>query len=347
MVAESESLVRFEPGLPTALEAREWLDRTFAAYDVVAPSAEQLVEMMPQLGDEDVHRARMYAQALFRASWLIEIAADYEILHRMRLRGGRGKKDVLGEGRMSAYDRAAKAAGVHRNTIMRNAQMHQVFFVDAPETILDVQDSLVEKSYLEEALRADDPYTALKVFVEMKKADPSFTAKDARRWVQVGDVEEVRRQIIPSLACLIEDSPNKPIWEKWLAATKELRTVEPMLQKPLNDCERDLRDQISRPTHTVEERICFLLRENPGMTCEALTPMLGLDRPQVQAVLDVLERENRVRKVSQFDSKTKLVAARGANVWLYFFNWSPGRPTAPEYEETLDPSSVDEFGDEI
>lgn len=342
---ESEALVRMEPGSLTADEAREWAGRIFGVYNIVTPTADKLIEIIPLLSDDDVLQARGYARDLFRASWRIEIAADGEISTRVRLRGGRGKKDEAGEGRMLGYEQAAQAAGVDSSTIRRNAQMYQVFFGDAPETVLRAQQSLGEKRYLEEALRAEDPHAAIIYFAERKQADPSFTTRDARRWVQVGDVGEIRQRIIPSLVALTLEEPQRTIWEMWLSATNALRKAIPELRRDLNDCVKICREQLSRPAQTTEERICALLIDHPGSYAEDLSRWLDLDSPKTDAVLEAMRDDAIIREVPDFDKSTKFFAARGAVRMTYYYNYPVGAdPNEYKYQ---DPTLVDEFGDEM
>jgi hypothetical protein len=357
MVAESESLVRSVPGIPTPQEFEEPVSELLQYCNQGESSTEQVIERfrlwLAWISDDALLEVRAYARAQARAAWRIEVAVDAEILDRIRLRGGRGRKDEAGEGRMSAYAVAAKVAGVHERTIRLNAQIYQTFFQGVPETVAVARHSLGEKTYFQEALRADDPHAALISLAEKKNSDPSFTTYDVRRWLKVGDVEEAKRQTIPSLQEIVLKGEARKAWNRWVAATAELRRMAPELARPLNDCLKLCREEISRPEQTTKERICSLLRETPGDTCENLAQMLRLDRVKTQAILDAMVADGTLRRVPQFDDRTKLVAARGAQVWLYFFNYQPSEPTATERAEIAELErmwelpSDDEFGDRI
>lgn len=345
MVAEGKNLQRIEPGLPTAPKAETAIGQVLSFFNIMDASTDRIIEHIPLMSDDDLVHVRGYARSLDRTSWRIEIAVDAEILSRAKLRGGRGHKDEEGEGRMAALERAADWARVHPDTIRRNAAIYQAFFDDPEQTIVDVHDTLTQKSYYEIALRADDPVAALRVFAEKKKADYKFSVRDARRWVAVGDVEEVRKRIIPSLIALTLEEPQRTVWEAWIVATNALRSTIPELRRDLNDCVKICREQLSRPEQTIEQRICSLLRSHPGSYSEDLARWLDLDAPKTDAVLSVMIAELTIREVPDFDKGARLCAAGGPVRMTYYFNYAPG--TDPEEYRHLDPSGVDEFGDEI
>ncbi len=136
-----------------------------------------VIELLPFGTDDEVTQARSYAVAMGSTGWRIVCACDAVALSRAALKGGRGKTDDAGVGRLSTAKDEANKAGKKPWTVRRNAQIFNTF-----KTILRNQHSLLdEKGYFEAALRAPDSRKAIKIFEKEKSENPSFTPEDAHR----------------------------------------------------------------------------------------------------------------------------------------------------------------------
>lgn len=296
----------------------ERLALVFGYFNDLENTADGIIQLIPELPDEMLLETRRYARSLGHVGWRVEVATDAEILSRIQSR--QGNRDGR-EGKMAAYENAAKIAGCHEDTIRRNVQIYKTFLApDVPELVLTAQQKLREKGYCEAALRSDDPHAAILDFAAKKDDDYRFTTWDARKAAKIGDPDKERKRLLPAIDKFLLDAEKQADWETWLSATRKLRESIPPLRKVLHEAVSGCREQLSRPEESMEDRLLFFLREGPGPTCELLADQLLMDRLKVQGVLDRLVAEGNVRAVKQTDEKTKLVASRGATPFIYFIN---------------------------
>ena len=153
----------------------------FQAFNNVDTFTGALIERIPALSDCDVLQTRERSREMGKAAWRIECACDAEIMKRTQARRGRGNVDTEGVGVMATVVSVAAGAGVSPQTILRNAQIHNTFFVGREENTLSAQSILEEKQFYEEALRATDPLAAIEAIAASKAENPFYTTRNARR----------------------------------------------------------------------------------------------------------------------------------------------------------------------
>lgn len=318
----SRQLVKVERE-PMSREVERQLSTLFGYFNDLENSADGVLELIPLLPDEMLLETRRYARTLGHVGWRVEVAADAEILQRIQSRALSGKRDEAREGKMAAYENAAKIAGCHEDTIRRNVQIYKTFLApDVPEPVLTAQQRLREKGYCEAALRAEHPQEAIVEFAAKKAADFRFTTWDARKAAKAGNPQKERQKVLPAIDKFLLDAEKEEAWKAWLGVTAILRKEIPPLRNVLHEAIRGCREQLARPEETLEERLLAFLREGPGPTCELLADQLLEDRYKVQGVLDSLVADGTIRAKKQSDDKTKITSARGATPMIYFFNYT-------------------------
>jgi hypothetical protein len=134
-----------------------------------------VIELLPYGTDEEVEQTRIRARALGKAGWRIECACDAVLLSREPLKGGRGRIDIEGVGRIAAARDEGKKKGKVASTVRRNAQIFNTF-----KTVLNDQHSLLDdKGFFEAALRAPNAKKAIKMFEKERSENPNFSVGDA------------------------------------------------------------------------------------------------------------------------------------------------------------------------
>ncbi|NDG19062.1 MAG: hypothetical protein EB117_12430 [Betaproteobacteria bacterium] len=181
--------------------------------------ADLMIEQLPERSDEEIVEIRSAARAGGRALWRIEAACDAAILDRVKLRGGRGKKDEEAVGVDAAVRKVAADLGVTPRTIYQNAQIHKTFFDQPQETTerafssLGPVDHLEEKEYFKAALRSPDPHETIEYFARQKAADPNFSTGDAWRIVKNREVPALQSELPPVATEEVMQS-----WRAWCRA---------------------------------------------------------------------------------------------------------------------------------
>ncbi len=158
---------------------------------------ETVISLLPFASDEEVGEVRLRGMAMGATGWRIVCACDAVAIGRaIALKGGRGKVDALGEGKMSAARERGKIGGYDEKQARRNAQLFNTF-----KTVLIDQHSLLdEKGYFEQALRTPRPQKTIKAFEKEKGSNPNFSVTDAAKLAKL--LRENRKQVT------IPDDPN-------------------------------------------------------------------------------------------------------------------------------------------
>lgn len=236
----------------------------FSYFDRLEEFEQTVIDLLPHADDDQVVQARGYAKAMGKAGWRIECACDAVLLDRAALKGGRGKADTEGSGKVSAAKGRAKEIGCAPQTVRRNAQIHKVF-----KTVLIDQHSLLdEKGYFEAALRAPDHKKAIKLFEKEKSENPNFSVNDAKRLAKTLKdkqekitVPDVKDYLDPHYKSFLLDLENtllsfknrcpRPEFEvridSWLRQTRFERA-----RTPQSDFDA-VRNQVDQGACTVEE----------------------------------------------------------------------------------------------
>lgn len=138
-------------------------------------------EVIADLGkqsDDDLLQTRKQARVLDESAWRVECACDAEVVDRaVKLKGGRGLRDVNAVGAKAAIARRAKQIGVTPRTVERNAQIFRLMEETSDREIA----CLTEKNFFVAALTAADPARAISLFIEKRKAGHRFKVSDAYR----------------------------------------------------------------------------------------------------------------------------------------------------------------------
>jgi hypothetical protein len=140
---------------------------------------DEFLPRLPFLEDEVVIEVRMGARAVSVWAWVVEAACDAEMMSRVeRLKGGRGNKDELEEGRLAVMRQQGYIDGKSPRTIERNVQIIETFGL---ETIATHGDTLQEKGFWIAAVSADDPFEAIEALAEKKADNPFMEVQDANK----------------------------------------------------------------------------------------------------------------------------------------------------------------------
>jgi len=152
-----------------------------------------LLAALPNLEIDEITEIRMSARIVGVWAWLIECACDAEALERApKQKGGRGKVDTNGTGRVAAAGQQAYIDGKGVNTVYRNARIIKTF---GQETIIASGKSLQEKEFYVAATCAPNPHKTLDMFVEKKTDNPFFEPKDA--WEVVNHLKQEAEKAKP------------------------------------------------------------------------------------------------------------------------------------------------------
>ena len=226
--------------------------------------ADQIIQALPERTEEEVLEIRNSARALGRAAWRIEAACDAAILDRVRLKGGRGKRDTEEVGVDAAVRKVAADLGVAPRTIYQNAAIHKTFFEDTPEracrSLADGGlEHLEEKEYYKAALRSPEPLETIEHFARQKASDPNFSTGDAWKVVKGRTIPPLNAEL-PAIA----DESVMRLWRAYIAAGEDLEKAVPAASESIRYAIDDIKYIIETPAQTVQERIISLI-QNQGI----------------------------------------------------------------------------------
>lgn len=226
--------------------------------------ADDVIRDLPGRDDYEILEIRNSARALGRAAWRIEAACDASLLDRVKLKGGRGRRDVDEQGVDAAVRRVAAEVGVTPRTIYQNAQIHNTFFAETDEReIRSIEngtlDHLEEKEYYKAALRSPDPHETLEYFARQKASDPNFSTGDAWRVVKGRTIPALDSEL-PAIA----DQQVMIAWRAYLTAGQELARTVPAALESIRYAVDDIKYIIETPAQTVQGRIVSLI-QNQGI----------------------------------------------------------------------------------
>jgi len=252
--------------------------------------ADQIIQALPERTEEEVLEIRNSARALGRAAWRIEAACDAAILDRVRLKGGRGRRDVDEVGVDAAVRKVAAELGVAPRTIYQNAQIHKTFFDDPEPTAetpertlrtLGPVDHLEEKEFFKAALRSPDPHETLEYFARQKAADPNFSTGDAWRIVK-GKTPPALDSELPAIA-----TPEvMTIWRDWCQAGQDLGAAVPPAAEAIRYAIEEIKYIIETPAQTVQQRIIHLIQNQEINELDPIAHAMSENREVVRVWLN-------------------------------------------------------------
>lgn len=252
-MSKSATAIATEPAAQTI----DWMN-------AIDRRADEIIHALPERTEEEVLEIRNSARALGRAAWRIEAACDAAILDRVRLKGGRGRRDVDEVGVDAAVRKVAAELGVAPRTIYQNAQIHKTFFEETPEracsSIEDgTLDHLEEKEFYKAALRSPEPRETLEHFARQKAADPNFSTGDAWKVVKGRTIPPLDSEL-PAIA----DDAVMRVWREYIRAGQDLAQVVPAASESIKYAIDDIKYIIETPAQTVQGRIISLI-QNQGI----------------------------------------------------------------------------------
>lgn len=267
--------------------------------------------------DEMVVRLRSFSRQIGQQAWRVECACDAELLSRAtRLQGGRAQEDEEQKGVRATAKRVAARLGVDPSAVFLNAQIHRTFFNCGAdqETSLDVQTSLLEKSFYVVALGADDPLAAIEQIASARQEDPDFSVRDARRLMR-----QSRRALVniePIAA--IKDVQDRALKEHLAKAIKTIHGLvgdcpSPTIGSEYNLWLRWLIKQRDRTPEKDQKEVAAVLAMG-CFTIEDIADETGLPQSDVKEILGLMVTAGLV-KASLKGGETDV--ARGSRMTIY------------------------------
>ncbi|HKS26725.1 MAG TPA: hypothetical protein VJS44_02845 [Pyrinomonadaceae bacterium] len=220
---------------------------------------DQLVRYLPDLlrdiskkDDEQLITIVVNAQRLERFAFIIRgmCASILRQRHQHRLSGGRGRRDILGEGIQAHMNRLAQQAGVDRKTLETDARIKDTFFPVINETVLEHIPSLRREHYVI-ALSAPDPHAAIRMALE-KCAEPDYKIGEFRANVRRLKQAGVSSLHLPSSTCTI--SVCVPAEVKQLL-TELITATEKTKDEVVADAIRKLHASLSKSPKRMSSRV--------------------------------------------------------------------------------------------
>lgn len=147
------------------------IDTLLTDLDRTALTANNLLSLLLQLKDEQLVSVAAQAQRLEAQAFLLRGACAAELRRRIttRLAGGRGKRDERGIGVKAQMARLATEIGIAAKTLLVDAKIYKVFFLDRLETTPACAISLAREFFVI-ALSAPDPREAIEIALAKRGA---------------------------------------------------------------------------------------------------------------------------------------------------------------------------------
>lgn len=272
--------------------------------------ADQIIQALPERTEEEVLEIRNSARALGRAAWRIEAACDAAILDRVRLKGGRGKRDTEEVGVDAAVRKVAADLGVAPRTIYQNAAIHKTFFEETPEracrSLADGGlEHLEEKEYYKAALRSPAPLETIEHFARQKASDPNFSTGDAWKVVKGRTIPPLNAEL-PAIA----DESVMRLWRAYIAAGEDLEKAVPAASESIRYAIDDIKYIIETPAQTVQGRIISLIQKQGINELDPIAHAMQQHRDVVKVWLNRMVEEGTLTSRAQI-AEERAPGARG------------------------------------
>jgi len=298
-LSKSATAIATEPAAQTI----DWMN-------AIDRRADQIIQALPERTEEEVLEIRNSARALGRAAWRIEAACDAAILDRVRLKGGRGKRDTEEVGVDAAVRKVAADLGVAPRTIYQNAAIHKTFFEDTPEracrSLADGGlDHLEEKEYYKAALRSPEPLETIEHFARQKASDPNFSTGDAWKVVKGRTIPPLNAEL-PAIA----DESVMRLWRAYIAAGEDLERAVPAASESIRYAIDDIKYIIETPAQTVQGRIISLIQNQGINELDPIAHAMSQHRDVVKVWLNRMIEDGTLTSRQQI-AEERVPGARG------------------------------------
>jgi len=129
--------------------------------------------------------ARQATRAERHAFWTRGFCAAQIMEQVKRLRGGRGRCDRKGRGRVATLEKLAHRIGVKLGTFYKEAKIYRVFVAPlSDEETLSLQNNSLPRGFYVAALDAPDPLDAINFAIEKRRTNPNYKIKEFKEYVQ-------------------------------------------------------------------------------------------------------------------------------------------------------------------
>ncbi|MCP9495177.1 MAG: hypothetical protein MSG64_12085 [Pyrinomonadaceae bacterium MAG19_C2-C3] len=205
-----------------------------------------LLPLLATLDDWQLHHLAVHARRLETCAFRLRGACVAEVRRRIKVRlsGGRGKRDTSGVGVGAQLARLAAQVGVSVSTLKLDARIHQVFFANKNDEVTDeaaqkravaetgfarepgLADELtghsemnLAREFYVTALTAPDPLAAIRYAAEKRAATRDYSRESFRR-----DVSALKESTSPTLGTPLKVAP-KPVTDLHVKIIPEARTA--------------------------------------------------------------------------------------------------------------------------
>ncbi|MGB7922327.1 MAG: hypothetical protein WCF57_03700 [Pyrinomonadaceae bacterium] len=158
--------------------------RLLAKLDRLSEFLPQLISSISQMENAEIIQTAISARYAEQFAFLVCGACALELRQRVKVRlaGGRGKRDNTGKGIRAQMRILAREIGVNEKTLAIDARIKDIFFREVDQTTLEHMPSLA-REYYAIALAAPDPQSAIEIAQE-RCSDPHYKLEDFRAHVR-------------------------------------------------------------------------------------------------------------------------------------------------------------------
>lgn len=238
----------------------------------------EIISVLPDLTDEQLRAVHEHSADLESLGWIVRAYTRHEFLRRaIRLKGGRGLKDVDEVGLVALAKKLAVEIHVHHTTILEDARIVERLLQPAstdkqkansaqPENSSGVTtvtlsrmaelEIIPEKEYFRIAARSDDPKATLANFAEQKTANPFFNTRDAFRQEKEKKAPPLDEEVPP----LIEDGSVKAWYQEFADLMK--RSPTEALKRIMLGASEEIRYEIQKPNGNRRQQLLALIERS-------------------------------------------------------------------------------------
>lgn len=280
----------------------------------------EIISVLPDLTDEQLKAVHEHSADLESLGWIVRAYTRHEFLKRaIRLKGGRGLKDVDEIGLVSLAKKLAVELHVHHTTILEDARIVERLLQPqepdpepngatalppsseencsgaptVPLSSMPELEIIPEKEYYRIAARSDDPRATLAGFAQEKSGNPFFNTRDAYRQEKEKKAPPLDEEVPPlieddvirawyaNFADLMKQSPTESIKRIMLGAYEEIRYE---VQKPNGTRRQQLLNCIDRGIDEIDTIAANIKQDRIFVT-------IWLNRMEEDGLIESFEKE--------------------------------------------------------